>query len=241
MCLNKTISIFNLIWSVLPIVDKNWGKNLIETIHPGSDYNKYMRTLKNKSIQEYQFYKLYEKMYDYGVEYFYLLKSAMNWDLSISSEITKGFKYLLNSMHPEVFSPLIKDLLDSNNIEQSMYIVGKIVNNIASRNYKISKDIFEFWLNHRLLEKNEENESDTLFSYNYDTNEYYIGIMSSTASHNKQLTSTYLSKIMSVFRLITENFEEDKHKNDFSYFSKALISSFTKFNIKYQWLIPIEK
>ena len=65
--------------------------------------------------------------------------------------------------------------------------------------------------------------------------------MNSTAYHNKQLTSTYLSKIMSVLRLITENFEEDKHKNDFSYFSKALISSFTKFNIKYQWLIPIEK
>ena len=65
--------------------------------------------------------------------------------------------------------------------------------------------------------------------------------MSSTAFHNKQLTSSYLSKIMSVFRLITENFEEDKHKNDFSYFSKALISWFTKFNINYPWLIPKEK
>lgn len=212
---NKTISIFNTIWSVLPIVDKNWGKNLIETTHPGFDYNKYMRMIKNKSVQEYQFYKLYEKIYDYGVEYFYLLKSAMNCDLSITTEIIKGFKYLLNSMHPEVFGPLVKDLLESNSIEQSMRIVGKIVNNIASRSYKISKDIFEFCLNHRLLERNEEKGCDTLFSYNYETNEYYINIMSSTAYHNKQLTSTYLGKIMSVFQLITENFEEDKHKNNF--------------------------
>ena len=118
-----------------------------------------MRTIKHRWIQEYQFYKLYEKIYDYGVEYFYLLKSAMNWDLSISGDIIKGFKYLLNSMQPKVFGPLIKDLLESNNIEKSMYIVGKVVNNIASRSLEVSKDMFEFWLNHRLLEKRWRNRA----------------------------------------------------------------------------------
>lgn len=41
--------------------------------------------------------------------------------------------------------------------------------------------------------------------------------------------------------MITENFQEDKHKNDFKNLLRALISPFTKLNVKYPWLISQEK
>lgn len=234
--LKSTILIFNLIWSVLPIVDANWGKNLIEQL--GLDYSKHMRAIKHKRVQEYQFYRLYEKIHGYGVEYFNLLKTAMNCDLSISHDIIKGFKYLLNAMQPEIFDPLIKRLLDATNLEQSKFIVGKIVNNIASRSPEQAKQMLEFCFDHRLLEKDEQTGCETLFSYNYPTNEYYLYIMSSAAYHNKRCAKECLGKIIALFKLITENFEEDKHQNDFTHFSRALISPFAKFNIKYPWVIP---
>ena len=79
-----------------------------------------------------------------------------------------------------------------------------------------------------------------MVSYNYETNDYYIEILSSAAYHNKEGAKEYISKITTLFRLITENFEEDKHKNDFRNILRALISPFTKINIKYPWLITKE-
>lgn len=76
--LKSVIQIFNTIWAILPVLPKDWGKSVIEQTHPEVDYTKYMKSIKTKRPQEYQFYKLYEKVYDYAVEYFDLLKSAMN-------------------------------------------------------------------------------------------------------------------------------------------------------------------
>lgn len=239
--LKSVIDIFNCIWAVYPILDKNWGKDLIEKTHPNSDYNEYMKSIKTKRVQEYQFFKLYEKIHDYGVEYFNLLKSAMNCDLSISNEIIKGFKYLLNAMHPNIFAPLIKDLLESSDQEYSKFIMGRITNNIASRSPEQSMEMLEFCLDHRLLEKDDETGKDTLVSYKYETNEYYIEIMSSAAYHDKESAKVYINKIITLFKLITEHFEEDKHKNDFRNLIRALISPYMKLNVKYPWVMSIDK
>jgi len=74
-------------------------------------------------------------------------------------------------------------------------------------------------------------------SYNFDTNDYYIEILSSAAYHNKEGARAYFNKILMLFKLITENFEEDKHKNDFTTLLRALISPFAKLNAKYPWVI----
>jgi len=235
--IKSVIQIFNIIWAVFPVLPKDWGKKMIEKTHPDTDYNKYMKQIKIKNIQEYQFYKLYEKVYDYAVEYFDLLKSAMNWDLSITNDIIKGFKFLLNAMPPEIFSPLVKDLLECSNQQYSKFILGRIVNNIASRSPGQAKEMLKFWLDHRLLEKDDETGKHTLVSYNFDTNDYYIEILSSAAYHNKEGARAYFNKILMLFKLITENFEEDKHKNDFTTLLRALISPFAKLNAKYPWVI----
>jgi hypothetical protein len=239
--LKGVITIFNVIWTAFPVLPANWSKNLIESEHPGTDYHRYMKSIKAKNIQEHQFYKLYEKMHDYAIEYFDILKSAMNLDLSISSEIIKGFKYLLNAMPVEVFKPLVLTLLESSNMQYSKSILGRIVNNIASRSPETAKEMLEFWLDHRLLEKDEDTGKDVLFSYNYETNDYYISILSSAAYQNKEGAKAYINKIITLFKLITENFEEDKHKNNFNELFRALISPFTKLNIKFPWIIDLDK
>lgn len=151
--LKSVIQIFNLIWAVFPVLPKTWGKSLIEKTHPETDYTKYMKNIKNKSPQEYQFYKLYEKIYDYAVEYFDLLKSATNCDLAIDKDITRGFRYVLNAMPPEVFQPLVRDLFECSNQQYSKSILGRIANNIASRSPEEAKEILKFCLDHNLLEK----------------------------------------------------------------------------------------
>lgn len=239
--LKGVVAIFNIIWTNFPVLPVSWGKNLIESEHPGIDYHKYMKNIKVKSPQEYQFYKLYEKIHDYAIEYFDILKSAMNLDLSISSELIKGFKFLLNAMPVEVFKPLVLKLLESSNMQYSKSILGRIVNNIASRSPETAKEMLAFCLDHRLLEKDEETGKDVLFSYNYDTNDYYISIVSSAAYQNKEGAKAYIKKIITLFKLITENFEEDKHKNNFNELFRALISPFTKLNIKFPWIINLEK
>ena len=72
------INIFNIIWTSFPVLPKNWGKNIVEKTNPDINYSKYMKSIKAKRPQEFQFYKLYEKIYEYAVEYFDILKSAMN-------------------------------------------------------------------------------------------------------------------------------------------------------------------
>lgn len=74
----KIIGIFNSIWSVFPVLEKNWSQQLLATLHPKHDYLKCMRVFKANKVQEYQFYKLYENMTSYALEYFELLKTAMN-------------------------------------------------------------------------------------------------------------------------------------------------------------------
>ena len=129
--LPKVIQIFNLIWSVFPVLDAEWSKELIMKKSKNKDYHKSMKNLTNK--QEFQFYKLYEKMHGYAMEYFELLKAAMNCDLEISNDIIKGFKYVLNAMKPGVFEPLIKNLIETSSQEHSKLELGRITNNIASR------------------------------------------------------------------------------------------------------------
>lgn len=144
-------------------------------------------------------------------------------------------------MPPEVFTPLVKDLLECSNQQYSKTILGRIANNIASRSPEQAKEMLEFCLDHRLLERDDETGKDMLVSYNYATNDYYIEIVSSAAYHNKEGAKAYIKKITTLFRLITENFQEDKHKNDFKNLLRALISPFTKLNVKYPWLISQEK
>ena len=49
-----------------------------------------------------------------------------------------------------------------------------------------------------------------------------------------------LNKLISLFKLITESFEEDDHKNDFSIILRSLISPFTKLSVKFPWIIVDE-
>lgn len=132
--LRFVIFIFNIIWAAFPVLPKEWGKDLIESSHQGVTYSKYMKSIKSKNPQEYQFYRLYEKIHEYAVEYFHMLTKAMNADLSISNEIIKGFKYLLNAMPPEIFQPLGIGLVENSDICNSKSILGRVVNNIACRN-----------------------------------------------------------------------------------------------------------
>lgn len=144
-------------------------------------------------------------------------------------------------MPPEVFTPLVKDLLENSHQQYSKFILGRIVTNIASRSPEQAKEMLAFCLDHRLLEKDEETGKYTLVSYNFDTNDYYIEILSSAAYHNKEGAKVYFDKILQVFKLITEHFEEDKHKNDFTNLLRALISPYAFLNVKYPWLINTKK
>jgi len=49
-----------------------------------------------------------------------------------------------------------------------------------------------------------------------------------------------LNKLISLFKLITESFEEGDHKNDFSIILRSLISPFTKLSVKFPWIIVDE-
>ena len=190
--LKTVIGIFNIIWVSFPVLPADWGKNLIEKNNPEMDYSRYMKHIRNKNPQEYQFYRLYEKIYGYAVEYFDILKSAMNCDLSISGEIIKGFKFLLNAMPSEVFKPLILDLLENSNQKYSKRILGRIVNNIAWRSPETANKLLKFSIDHRLLEEDEETGEDTLASYKFDTNDYYISIVSSAAYRYKEGAKAYI-------------------------------------------------
>jgi hypothetical protein len=240
MNFKSIISLFNHIWAVFPVLPKDWPKEVISKTHPGIDYSKHMKTLKNKNIQEYQFYKLYEKMNDYALEYFDLLKTAMNWDLSMDSSIIKGFKYLLNAMKPGSFEHLIIDLMETCHQEYSKVIIGRIINNMAARSPKQSEKILKFLLENRLFEVNDDG-SWTLFSFNYDTIDYYLFILSSAAYQNKESAKLYIEKIITLFKLITEHFKEDKHKNDFQNILRAIISPFTAPSLDYPWILSLSR
>jgi len=47
-------------------------------------------------------------------------------------------------MPPEIFSPLVKDLLECSNQQYSKFILGRIVNNIASRSPGQAKEMLKF-------------------------------------------------------------------------------------------------
>lgn len=49
-----------------------------------------------------------------------------------------------------------------------------------------------------------------------------------------------LNKLITIFKLITEHFEEDKHKNDFANILRALISPFSRLNVNFPWIIREE-
>ena len=46
--LKDTIKVFNAIWSVLPVLPKEWGKGVVEQTSKSKDYTKYMRTMSKK-------------------------------------------------------------------------------------------------------------------------------------------------------------------------------------------------
>ena len=89
-------------------------------------------------------------------------------------------------MPPDVFKPLVIDLLENSNRQYSKYILGRIVNNIAARSPETAHEMLEFCIDHRLLEKDEETGEDTLISKIFETNEYYISIVSSAAYRYKE-------------------------------------------------------
>ncbi|CAI2383914.1 unnamed protein product [Moneuplotes crassus] len=238
--LRFVIFIFNIIWAAFPVLPKEWGKDLIESSHKGVTYSKYMKSIKSKNPQEYQFYRLYEKIHEYAVEYFHMLTKAMNADLSISNEIIKGFKYLLNAMPPEIFQPLGIGLVENSDICNSKSILGRVVNNIACRNSDTANEMLNLCIDHHMLEKDEETGEDTLVSYKFDTNDYYIHIISSAAYRYKEGAKAYIKKLTTLFKLITEHFEEDKHKNDFENLLRALISPFTRLNVKFPWIVAAD-
>ena len=108
--LKDTIKVFNAIWSVLPVLPKEWGQGVVEQTSKSKDYTKYMRTMNKKRKQEYQFYKLYENIHEYATKYFKVLVNIMNLGVPIADELTSGFWYLLNVISNKL---LVKDLVDS--------------------------------------------------------------------------------------------------------------------------------
>lgn len=99
--LNQIMEIFNHIWSCLPVLDKEWGKTIVEQTSKSGEYNKYMRIMVKKRKQEYQFYKLYESIQDYATEYFEVLKRVMNLGIPEKDNIVKAFWFLLNAASNE--------------------------------------------------------------------------------------------------------------------------------------------
>lgn len=227
------MNIFNTIWSVLPAVSKDWSKGVVESISKSGDYNKYMKTVKKNRVQEYQFYKLYEKIQDYTTEYFNILKNYMNLGIPLKDDIIRAFWFLLNSMQPDVYTPLVQDLIDTANQEHSKVIIGGVLGNIAARDAEQASKIAKLALN-KLIDLD---DGKVQLNYsNFSITEFYLIILNSVVYQSSEATSKNIDKLFELIKLLIGENDKDKTRG-YASLLKAILKSYSEFAISYSGLL----
>ena len=224
--LKDTIKVFNAIWSVLPVLPKEWGQGVVEQTSKSKDYTKYMRTMNKKRKQEYQFYKLYENIHEYATKYFKVLVNIMNLGVPIADELTSGFWYLLNVISNKL---LVKDLVDSWNQDHAGPILGKVLANVSERDHELAIEITKHLLS-KLI--SDEGGIKSLSYNNYKITHYYLTILSSIIYRSKETVYECFADIFELIKLLVNEAEEDMHRGDVASLVKSVLGALTTFSVK---------
>jgi len=235
--LKAIFQIFNSIWSFLPVIRHETCKAMIERVSKNKDYEKYMRAMHKKRMQEYQFYKLYEKMHQYAVEYFGVLKSTMNLGIPVKDELIRGFWFLLNAMQKDTYEELIDDLIETASEVHAKATIGGVLCNVAARDSAQAKKIVDFVLK-KLLTK--EGDSYELTYHNYSLTELYLSILNSVIYQSSEALRGNIVTIFELLKLLVKDVEKENQRKDTINLVVSTLRSFVEFIVQYKGVISEE-
>ncbi|CAI2384075.1 unnamed protein product [Moneuplotes crassus] len=236
--LKTILQIFDSIWAVFPVLSSTWGKEFVEKFSKNKDYTKYLRAMKKKRIQEYQFYKFYEKVEDYATEYFGLLKKIMNSGAPIKNETIRAFWNLLNAMRKDVYTPLIKDLVETADVDNASEVLSKSIGNIAVRDDGLSCELVEHYLN-KLLSK--EGDQYELTYHNYSITQFNLVILNVLVYQNRAAASKHFDKIFELMKTLYSEASQEREIRHLVNLAKHFTAPFAFFSIVYKGILSDEQ